>query len=807
MKKIMLIAIALAMPVLMAQIDDSTSLKRADLRIRDPFVLADGDCYYLYESKPWNGGDGVFVRESKDLETWGPKCRVTVLPEGCKPQSTWAPEVHRYKGKYWLFVTMAFPLDDSDRMEHMLREGTKGGALIRRGVWVFRSDSPRGPFLPVQNGSVTPRDWMCLDGTLVVEDGEPWMVFCHEWCQTGVGRMCAAKLKEDFSGFASEPVHLFDADVLGGIVTDGCFLYRTKTGKLLMIWSNGVKGQGYCVIQCESESGKVKGPWKNHHVIFGGDGGHAMIFRTLENQLRLTLHQPNKSPDERMRLFDLIDDGDELQVPGKGSMTTAQPVDNWRPKERWRGVNIIGMFNRRGESSASGFPDSSCGFKEEHFQWVKELGFNFVRLPLDYRNWCPDGNPDAIDEEGLKELDYGIALGRKYGLHVQVCLHHAPGYCILGWKNEPMTLHSDPTKLAAFCQQWAMLAKRYRDIPNDELTFNLLNEPGGITDADYERIFSAAIAAIRKEDPKRFVMLDGTNIGLNPVPAFFDKPLVGQAMRGYAPGGISHYGVHWALRPQTEPTWPLTVESPTMPWIYGPEHEKSRALVVDNAPAGEWTWDFSPADEEVTLEVVADGVSIARHAYSVKQHELFTMRLDNAAKRVEIRPQGRGASRFGLLTIRSADGRHIVRLGGWCQDANIANRAEGDNLHQRFMGWEDEFPFRLAENVGKQIECRGGTPGMDALEKFNFAPWKQASDKGVFCFVGEFGCFNKTPHPIALAWLEDQLRYFKQQNWGWSLWLMNGSFGFIDSERDDVEYEDFHGHKLDRKMLELLQKY
>lgn len=79
--------------------------------------------------------------------------------------------------------------------------------------------------------------------------------------------------------------------------------------------------------------------------------------------------------------------------------------------------------------------------------------------------------------------------------------------------------------------------------------------------------------------------------------------------------------------------------------------------------------------------------------------------------------------------------------------------------------------------------------------------------EGAFCFVGEFGCFNKTPHPIALAWLEDQLRYFKQRNWGWALWLMNGSFGFIDSERDDVEYEDFHGHKLDRKMLELLQKY
>ncbi len=34
-----------------------------------------------------------------------------------------------------------------------------------------------------------------------------------------------------------------------------------------------------------------------------------------------------------------------------------------------------------------------------------------------------------------------------------------------------------------------------------------------------------------------------------------------------------------------------------------------------------------------------------------------------------------------------------------------------------------------------------------------------------------------------------------------------GSFGILDSSRADVGYEDFHGHKLDRKMLELLERY
>jgi len=42
---------------------------------------------------------------------------------------------------------------------------------------------------------------------------------------------------------------------------------------------------------------------------------------------------------------------------------------------------------------------------------------------------------------------------------------------------------------------------------------------------------------------------------------------------------------------------------------------------------------------------------------------------------------------------------------------------------------------------------------------------------------------------------------------GWALWNFRGSFGIMDSDRRDVVYENWRGHKLDRKMLELLQRY
>ena len=85
--------------------------------------------------------------------------------------------------------------------------------------------------------------------------------------------------------------------------------------------------------------------------------------------------------------------------------------------------------------------------------------------------------------------------------------------------------------------------------------------------------------------------------------------------------------------------------------------------------------------------------------------------------------------------------------------------------------------------------------------------WQPLVDRGVQVHVGEFGCFNKTPHDVALGWLGDCLSLWKDAGWGFAMWNLRGSFGILDSERADVAYEDFKGHKLDRKLLELLRSH
>ena len=84
-------------------------------------------------------------------------------------------------------------------------------------------------------------------------------------------------------------------------------------------------------------------------------------------------------------------------------------------------------------------------------------------------------------------------------------------------------------------------------------------------------------------------------------------------------------------------------------------------------------------------------------------------------------------------------------------------------------------------------------------------PWGWLVRQGVGVHCGEAGCFNRTPHEVFLRWMCDVLDILKSHQIGWALWNFRGSFGVVDSEREDADYADFMGHKVDRKLLTLLQ--
>ncbi|HWQ90929.1 MAG TPA: cellulase family glycosylhydrolase, partial [Clostridia bacterium] len=265
-----------------------------------------------------------------------------------------------------------------------------------------------------------------------------------------------------------------------------------------------------------------------------------------------------------------------------------------------------------------------------------------------------------LREEELKHIDQAVEFGRKHGVHVNLNFHRAPGYCVNPPK-EPLDLWSDEKALEASAFHWGHFAKRYRGIPNDRLSFDLLNEPPDVPAETYVRVAKHLVQAIRAEDPQRLIIADGLRWGTEPVYGLADTG-VGQSTRGYEPMQISHYRASWIHGSDKwkEPTWPL---------------------------------------------------------------------------------------KDGEKTICS---KEILRQG-------------------------------------------------------RIKKWKELEKKGVGVHVGEWGAFNKTPHPVALAWMADCLDLWKEAGWGWSLWNLRGSFGVLDSDRADVKYETFRGHRLDREMLKLLQ--
>lgn len=88
----------------------------------------------------------------------------------------------------------------------------------------------------------------------------------------------------------------------------------------------------------------------------------------------------------------------------------------------------------------------------------------------------------------------------------------------------------------------------------------------------------------------------------------------------------------------------------------------------------------------------------------------------------------------------------------------------------------------------------------------HYAPWAALAKKGIGVHCGEAGCYNKTPYKVFYAWYADVMDILKGHGIGYALWNFRGSFGILDSGRTDIALEDWHGHKLDRRLLTLLQK-
>jgi len=175
-------------------------LENKDIQIRDPFVfpIKEEGKYVLFGSTDkniWGKGTGFDAYTSIDLQHWeGPYTVFRPDVDFFSDTNFWAPEVYLYNGRHYMFAT--FRRKDNNLL----------------GTAVLTADHLLGPYKPHSDGPVTPESWSSLDGSLFCDDdGQPWIVFCHEWQQVADGEVCAMKLSHDLRHSDGDPLVLFRA--------------------------------------------------------------------------------------------------------------------------------------------------------------------------------------------------------------------------------------------------------------------------------------------------------------------------------------------------------------------------------------------------------------------------------------------------------------------------------------------------------------------------------------------------------------------------------------------------------------------
>jgi endoglucanase len=157
-------------------------------------------------------------------------------------------------------------------------------------------------------------------------------------------------------------------------------------------------------------------------------------------------------------------------------------------------------------------------FTEGDARFIRSLGLNLLRLPVNYRHFEDDERPFEIKEEGFRHLDRVVELCAAQGIYTIIDLHALPGYQNQHW-------HSDnPTHKALLWRHkhfqdrtvnlWEHIAARYKGNPW-VAGYNPINEPADPTEELLMPFYRRLYEAIRAVDPEHLIFLEGNRYSVD----------------------------------------------------------------------------------------------------------------------------------------------------------------------------------------------------------------------------------------------------------------------------------------------------
>lgn len=474
------------------------------------------------------------------------------------------------------------------------------------------------------------------------------------------------------------------------------------------------------------------------------------------------------------------------------------PIDLDLFSRNFKGFNLLGKFD-------AGF--SNYGFTEEEFIILQDLGFNFVRIPLDYRTYTQAGNWDIFIEDEVAKIDKVIEWGKKYGVHVCLNFHRAPGYCVNPSSlppNQNIDLWTNVSAQEAFISHWAYFARRYKDVPYEELSFNLVNEPADMDEGSYVNVMKKAIAKIQSINPDRVIFVDGLNYSRNVITSLQDEKNIIQAIHVYDPFTLTHYKAEWVTGSDTWPlpVWPMMDISQ---FLYGPwKSDFQSSLVLEGSFIKDSviTINIQQVSIQSTLEIKLDDnviynkdflcgpdpgedwtqIIYTQWGYQNISGKDYSVTLPSDGARLTITNTSGDWMTFNRLTVRSCQKRVVVIPG---------NTSWGSLQGQYKM------------TATGEVTDIDGNPVV-ALGDIN-ASLAEAKTLNIPVMIQEFGVYNKTPHDVTSAYLADVVSVFNKYHVGYAMWNLIGTMGIINSERTDMIYEQYRGKLLDRDLTSIMQ--
>ena len=527
----------------------------------------------------------------------------------------------------------------------------------------------------------------------------------------------------------------------------------------------------------------------------------ALIFIIIAAVSLLSFSGKNDPFENDINIFTFDFTGKEtsLPVPASGKLPSS-----------WKGFNLLNMFYLQAKGM-------DMPFNEKEFKMISDWGFNFVRIPIDYRILIRANNWNNMNETAMRRLDKAVEYGIKYDVHICLNLHRAPGYTVAS-PVETANLWTMTEPQEAFARIWGFIAERYKNVPNEYLSFNFVNEPSGVDEKTYAYVIKKAADAIRAHSPDRILISDGLEYGS--IPSNLIKELgIAQAARGYAPFSLTHYKADWVEGADNLPlpAWPAFLlpkylyglqKNDIQRSAYRIEHDFNIAYNLDV--------NVGTVSHEARLIVKADGAVIYdrlfksgpgrgewKQAVYKKEWNIYQNIFDKDY-RINIPASAK------VITLEVTDGDWMTVND--LKFSPVGKTESGGtavpfSVTPNVFDWGVIIPSVRIDADGRIITENKYIQNREWLKNTQFKLWNELIKNGGGAMVGEWGAHNRTPHDVVLRWMEDNLINFKEAGTGWALWNLNGSFGVLNSGRNDVKYENYNGFKLDREMLSLLQKY